>query len=163
MFDKSMDKQIEDWLKELGLVASRPPQAKEFFHVVATPPQGGPTISVVRVNDSSKFYIIAMGIGIHPSHVSALMTLNREERIKFIIDLQLEALRYGVDFVALPPNQEIPNVIQVSKPIFIDGLTANEFINTLLDVRNAGVSIMLKFTQRFGPYDPQQQTSLKYT
>lgn len=163
MFDRSADKQIEEWLKELGLTISRPPQAKEFFHIVISPPQGGPSLSIVRINENSKFYIIVMGIAIHPTHVSALMSLKREERVKFIIDLQLEALKYGVDFVAMPPNQEAPNIIQVSRPLFMDNLTANEFINALLSVRNAGVSIMLKFTQKFGPYEPQQQASLKYT
>ncbi|MEM4942963.1 MAG: DUF2299 domain-containing protein [Saccharolobus sp.] len=163
MFDKSTDKQIEEWIKELGLVLNRPPQAKEFFHILVTPPQGGPAIEIIRVSENSKFYIIVMGIGIHPIHISSLMSLNREERVKFIIDLQLEALRYGVDFIALPPNQEVPNVIQISKPLFMENLTANEFINALLNVRNAGVSLMLKFNQKFGPYEPQQQTSLKYT
>ncbi len=163
MFDKSADKQVEEWIKELGLSVNRPPQAKEYFHVLVAPPQGGPALSVIRINENSKFYVIAMGIAIHPTHISSLMSMKKEDRIKFLIDLQLEALRYGVDFVAIPPNQEVPNAIQISRPLFVENLTANEFINTLLNVRNAGVSIMLKFAQKFGPYESQQSTSLRYT
>ncbi|BCU71435.1 hypothetical protein KN1_27320 [Stygiolobus caldivivus] len=144
------DKELETIIKELGLSITIPPQAKEAFHIVTAPPQGFPSIDIIRPNDSSKFYLISMGILIHPNHKSAINELKKDEKRKFFQELTEDLLKMGVDFAFLPPGSETPDVIQVLRLVFMESLTPNEFLNTYYLVRNAGMLVIAKINNKFG-------------
>ncbi|WP_373468797.1 DUF2299 domain-containing protein [Acidianus infernus] len=145
-----MDNEIKKWIQELGLMINVPPQAKEPFHVVMYPPQGGgPTLEVVRPPNQN-LYIVIMGVGIHEIHQNALKEMKEDERRKFLNELKYDLLKMGVDIIFMPVGQEIPSAIQVSRVLLPDNLTANEFVNAVYIVRNAGLYIIFKFSDTFG-------------
>lgn len=144
-----MDDQIKKWIQELGLMIATPPQANEPFHVIMYPPQGGPTLEVVRPPNQN-LYVVIMGVGLHEIHQNALKEMKEEERRKFLNELKYDLLKMGVDIVFLPIGQEIPTAIQVSRVLLPDNLTANEFLNAVYIVRNAGLYIIFKFSDTFG-------------
>lgn len=157
-----MDDKIKEWVKELGLVITIPPQAKEPFHIVVTPPQGmGPALEIVRPPNQN-LYLIVMGIGIHQIHQEALRKMNADERKKFLTELKYDLLKMGVDFAFLPIDSEIPQAIQISRMLLPDNLTANEFINGVYLVRNAGLYVIFKFADTFGSVQGKPQ-ALRYT
>jgi hypothetical protein len=156
------DKELEALIKELGLSITIPPQAKEAYHIVTTPPQGFPSIDIIRPNDSSKFYLISMGILIHPNHKAAINEMKKEDKKKFFQELSEDLLKMGVDFAFLPPGTETPEVIQVLRLVFMDSLTPNEFLNAYYTVRNAGMLVIAKINYKFGNVQGESKGSLRY-
>jgi len=156
-----LDNEIKNWIQSLGLSIFTPPQAKEFFHISVTPPQGGPVVDIVRPLENSNFYIIAMGVGVHPTHQNALKELKDSDRKKFINEIKYDILKMGLDVIFLPMGQEVPQIIQITRVVIAENLTANEFMNSFYFVRNAGMLVIFKFTDTFGNIQ-QGQTSTKY-
>lgn len=156
------DKELEALIKELGLSITIPPQAKEAYHIVTTPPQGFPSIDIIRPNDSSKFYLISMGILIHPNHKAAINEMKKEDKKKFFQELTEDLLKMGVDFAFLPPGSETPEVIQVLRLVFMDSLTPNEFLNAYYTVRNAGMLVIAKINYKFGNVQGESKGPLRY-
>jgi hypothetical protein len=156
------DKELEALIKELGLSITIPPQAKEAYHIVTAPPQGFPSIDIIRPNDSSKFYLISMGILIHPNHKAAINEMKKEDKKKFFQELSEDLLKMGVDFAFLPPGTETPEVIQVLRIVFMDSLTPNEFLNAYYTVRNAGMLVIAKINYKFGNVQGESKGSLRY-
>ncbi|MFP3232186.1 MAG: DUF2299 domain-containing protein [Sulfolobaceae archaeon] len=156
------DKELEALIKELGLSITIPPQAKEAYHIVTAPPQGFPPIDIIRPNDSSKFYLISMGILIHPNHKAAINEMKKEDKKKFFQELTEDLLKMGVDFAFLPPGTETPEVIQVLRLVFMDSLTPNEFLNVYYTVRNAGMLVIAKINYKFGNVQGESKGSLRY-
>lgn len=156
------DKELEALIKELGLSITIPPQAKEAYHIVTTPPQGFPSIDIIRPNDSSKFYLISMGILIHPNHKAAINEMKKEDKKKLFQELTEDLLKMGVDFAFLPPGTETPEVIQVLRLVFMDSLTPNEFLNAYYTVRNAGMLVIAKINYKFGNIQGESKGSLRY-
>ncbi|MFP3346292.1 MAG: DUF2299 domain-containing protein [Sulfolobaceae archaeon] len=156
------DKELEALIKELGLSITIPPQAKEAYHIVTAPPQGFPSIDIIRPNDSSKFYLISMGILIHPNHKVAINQMKKEDKKKFFQELSEDLLKMGVDFAFLPPGAETPEVIQVLRLVFMDSLTPNEFLNVYYTVRNAGMLVIAKINYKFGNVQGESKGSLRY-
>ncbi|QGR19518.1 DUF2299 domain-containing protein [Stygiolobus azoricus] len=156
------DKELEALIKELGLSITIPPQAKEAYHIVTAPPQGFPSIDIIRPNDSSKFYLISMGILIHPNHKAAINEMKKEDKKKFFQELTEDLLKMGVDFAFLPPGTETPEVIQVLRLVFMDSLTPNEFLNVYYTVRNAGMLVIAKINYKFGNVQGESKGSLRY-
>jgi len=156
------DKELEALIKELGLSITIPPQAKEAYHIVTAPPQGFPSIDIIRPNDSSKFYLISMGILIHPNHKAAINEMKKEDKKKFFQELTEDLLKMGVDFAFLPPGSETPEVIQVLRLVFMDSLTPNEFLNAYYTVRNAGMLVIAKINYKFGNVLGESKGSLRY-
>ncbi|MEJ2771194.1 MULTISPECIES: DUF2299 domain-containing protein [unclassified Stygiolobus] len=156
------DKELEALIKELGLSITIPPQAKEAYHIVTAPPQGFPSIDIIRPNGSSKFYLISMGILIHPNHKAAINEMKKEDKKKFFQELTEDLLKMGVDFAFLPPGTETPEVIQVLRLVFMDSLTPNEFLNAYYTVRNAGMLVIAKINYKFGNVQGESKGSLRY-
>lgn len=157
-----MDDKIKQWIKELGLNITTPPQAKEPFHIIITPPQGiGPALEIVRP-PTQNIYLILMGIGIHQIHQDALRRMNVEDRKRFLNDLKYDLLKMGVDFAFLPIDSEIPQAIQISRTLLPENLTANEFLNGIYLVRNAGLYVIFKFADTFGSIQGKLET-IRYT
>ncbi|MEZ0248002.1 MAG: DUF2299 domain-containing protein [Thermoproteus sp.] len=143
-----LDKEVERWLRSLGLNLVVPPNAPEPFHISVAPPTGLPVVEVVRPKDAN-LYVIAMGIAVHPDHKSALASMKEEERRKFLLDLKRAVLQMGVDFAFLPPDAEVPEAIHISKPVLIDGLDAHTFVEEYYRVRNAGLMVIMSFSETF--------------
>ncbi|BBG25454.1 DUF2299 family protein [Sulfuracidifex tepidarius] len=143
------DDKVRLLFEALNMKTFRPTQAQEFFHLSVSPPQGGPVVDVIRLKESSNFYIIAMGIQIAEDHLQKLSSMKPEERGEFLLNIQKEALLNGVDIATLPLGQQVPQVIQLTKAIF-DVADENDFLETFVKVRNIGIFIMLSFTTKLG-------------
>ncbi|MBB5254687.1 DUF2299 domain-containing protein [Sulfurisphaera ohwakuensis] len=153
------DEEIEKIMKDLGLMIRKPPEAKEYFHIATSPPQGFPVVDIIRINKDSPFYLVTMGILIHPNHKSAIGNMKEEERREFLGSLVEDLLKMSVDIAILPPNSEVPEIIQVSKIVYSEGLTANEFLDAYYTVRNAGIYVINRINRKFGNTASRRGTS----
>lgn len=153
------DEEIEKIMKDLGLMIRKPPEAKEYFHITTSPPQGFPSVDIIRISEKSPFYLITMGILIHPSHKSAIGGLDGKERQEFLGGLIEDVLKMDVDIAILPPNSEIPEVIQVSRVVYGEDLTPNQLLEYYTKVRNAGMIVITRINRRFGMSAQKKGTS----
>jgi len=96
-------KEIKEASLELGLKISKLPQAQEKFHVLTTSPQNFPILEIIRPQDSSRFYLIVMEIGIAQEHKKGLGSMKTDDRINFLAEITEEVLKMGLDVVILPP------------------------------------------------------------
>ncbi|AWR96429.1 DUF2299 domain-containing protein [Acidianus sulfidivorans JP7] len=160
--DDKLDNKITEWIRQLGLNITNPPQAKEPFHILVMPPQNaGPTLEIVRPPNQN-IYLIVMGIGIHQLHQNGLRNMKKEDRTKFLAELNYDLLKMGVDFALMPLGSEIPQAIQISRTLLIEDLRPNDFINAIYAVRNAGLYVILKFSNTFGVAQSKSEP-LRYT
>ncbi len=148
------DDEVRLLFEALNMKTFRPPQAQEFFHLSVSPPQGGPVVDVIRLKDSSRFYIVAMGIQIAQEHFQKLSSMKSEERGEFLLGIQKDVLLSGVEIMMSPIGQQVPQIIQLSKAIF-DSATNNEFLEGFVKVRNAGIFVMLSFSTKLGQVQSQ--------
>ncbi|EHP68036.1 MAG: DUF2299 domain-containing protein [Metallosphaera yellowstonensis] len=148
--DFPMEEKVREIFTNLKMSVSVPPQAREFFHITVTPPQGGPILDVIRPTNQTPFYILGMGIGIHQYHQDSLRRMDTASRKEFVDSIKYYLLEMGVDVAFLPPNQDIPQLIHVSKLVFMDGLTPNVLLDVYYTVRNAGTYVIMRFVDEFG-------------
>ncbi|TRM79213.1 hypothetical protein DJ524_09930, partial [Sulfolobus sp. D5] len=79
-----------------------------------------------RPNANSKYYIVTMLIELDISRVTS-------EKIKRVL---IELAKMNVEAFMNPPDK--PNLIQIAKLLYSEGLTKNEVINAVTLVKNAG-------------------------
>ncbi|AEB94976.1 MAG: DUF2299 domain-containing protein [Metallosphaera sp.] len=148
--EKVLDDKLRGWLGDLGLKVWTPAGAKEHLHLSSTPQQGGPVIDVIRPTNLTPFYIVGMGIGIHQSHQDSLRKMSTSERKSFINEIKYFLLEMELDVAFFPLNQEIPQVINVSKIVMMNGLKANKFLEAYYAVKNGGAYVLMRFAESFG-------------
>jgi len=152
---------VVHWLQESGLSVSFTQNVPDYFNITVSPPPQipGPVLNVARPKADSPFYVIGMGVTIHPEHSSKLASAAKPEREGFLYTLKYEYLRMQVEFVFVPPQAEIPQHIQLLKPLFIDGLTQNALYETYIRVRNAGLYTIWSMMEKFGAVDQRRGLS----
>ncbi|AOL17780.1 hypothetical protein BFU36_08960 [Sulfolobus sp. A20] len=122
-----MDSDIVDLFKELGMKVEKGKGEGLYFHVTVSPPVGNaPAVSIIRPNANSKYYIVTMLIELDISRVTS-------EKIKRVL---IELAKMNVEAFMNPPDK--PNLIQIAKLLYSEGLTKNEVINAVTLVKNAG-------------------------
>ncbi|MGC9105029.1 MAG: DUF2299 domain-containing protein [Thermoprotei archaeon] len=144
-----VDSMIVDLMKKLGMNVVFPPGAPEAFRISTSPPMGGPVVEIIRPTKEADFYIIAMGIAVAKEHQDAIRSLPAEKRREFLLELKMEILRYEVDMAFLPPDQEVPQTVQVSRVVFAEGLDPNKLMDYYYKVRNAGLSLIIALVDTF--------------
>ncbi|MEM0120202.1 MAG: DUF2299 domain-containing protein [Thermoprotei archaeon] len=157
-----LSQKVTQWLQEAGLAVSKTQNVQDYFNITVSPPppMQGPVLTVSRPKAESSFFAVGMGITIHPTHLSKLNTEPRNERLNFLNSLKYTYLTMNIDFVFIPPQNEVPQHIQLVKLVFIDGLTQNELFNTYTLVRNAGILTIMRFVEKFGNVDQNQPTGI---
>jgi len=148
-----LTQRVSQWLQEAGLSVSNTPNVQDYYNVTVAPapPATGPILTVAKPKQDSPFLAVGMGVSIHPVHHAKLNSASKQERTSFLSDLKYEYLRMNVDFMFIPPQNEIPQHIQIVKLIFTDGLNQNSLFNTYTLVRNAGLMTIWRFVEKFGP------------
>jgi len=135
--------------KALGLNVTEA-KSSEYLHLTVSPPQGGPTLDVVKPERDSKFYVLGMAISVHQFHQQQLRSLKEEDRRRFLSKLRYALLKMGVDMAFTPPNEEVPQVIFVSRVVYEEESTPNDLLHAMYKVRNAGTIAIFMFADRFG-------------
>ncbi|AWS00272.1 DUF2299 domain-containing protein [Metallosphaera hakonensis] len=145
-----MENKIKEWLTNLGMKVWTPDGAKEYFHVSVAPPQGAPVVDVIKPTNMTNFYIVGMGIAVHQSHQDMLRKMSTSSRKAFIDEIKYFLIEMELDVAFLPAGQEIPQLINVSKVVYQDGLKANRFLDVYYTVRNGGTYVIMRFLDSFG-------------
>lgn len=140
--------------KSLGLNVREVPQAKEFLHLAISPQQGGPQLELVKPEKDSKVYVLGMAVGIHQYHQSQLKSLPPNERKEFLTSMRYRLLRMKIDVGFTPPDDEVPQLVFVSRVMLDEDLTENDVMNVMYKVRNAGTLVIFMFADRFGVPQP---------
>jgi hypothetical protein len=162
LMSDQLSQKVAQWLQEAGLAVSKTQNVQDYFNITVSPPPPaqGPVLTVARPKSESSFFAVGMGISIHPDHLRKLNAEPRNDRLSFLNSLKYTYLTMNVDFVFIPPQNEVPQHIQLVKLIFVDGLTQNELFNTYTLVRNAGILTIMKFVDRFGNVDQNQPSGI---
>jgi len=131
------DAEVVNWFVELGMNVEKVTSGNYYFHITIGPPVGeGLKVSVLRKTPSSKYYVIAVNLDLPEDKL--------RERPGLLTELKLDLLRMNVEFVFMPPDQEVPRTVQIAKLAFLDGLTSNEMLNLVTLVKNAAYLVLTR-------------------
>jgi hypothetical protein len=131
------DAEVVNWFVELGMKVEKVTSGNYYFHITIGPPVGeGLKVSVLRKTPSSKYYVIAVNLDLPEDKLM--------ERPGLLTELKLDLLRMNVEFVFMPPDQEVPRTVQIAKLAFLDGLTGNEMLNLVTLVKNAAYLVLTR-------------------
>ncbi len=59
-------------------------------------------------------------------------------------ELKSDLLRMNVEFVFMPPDQEVSRTVQIVELAFLDGLNSNEMLNLVTLVKNAAYLVLTR-------------------
>jgi len=106
------DAEVVNWFVELGMKVEKVTSGNYYFHITIGPPVGeGLKVSVLRKTPSSKYYVIAVNLDLPEDKL--------KERPGLLTELKLDLLRMNVEFVFMPPDQEVPRTVQIAKLAFL--------------------------------------------
>ncbi|QKQ99097.1 DUF2299 domain-containing protein [Metallosphaera tengchongensis] len=142
--------EIMNIFRSLGLNVKEISQPNEFMHFAISPQQGGPQMELIKPKSDSKIYIMGMAVGVHQYHASRLREMDKPDRADFLNEMKYRLLKMKVDVAFTPPNDEIPQVIFVSRVLYDDNLDPNTVLRVMYKVRNAGTLVIFMFADRFG-------------
>lgn len=97
----------------------------------------------MKPEKDSKVYVLGMAVGIHQYHQSQLKSLPPNERKEFLTSMRYRLLRMKVDVGFTPPDDEVPQLVFVSRVMLDEDLTENDVMNVMYKVRNAGTLVIL--------------------
>ncbi len=155
---EQLDNQVSDFLRELGIAVMRTQGATEHYNVTTYHGASGPFINVVRPKAESNFYVIAMNVALHRSHQDKMRTMSSQERERSLNQIKYMLLSMNVDFAFLPQGSDVPTNVQLEKILYAgpDCFLQNFFESYTL-VRNAGLLVITKLMEEFGPVEPEAQ------
>lgn len=142
---------IQKWLLEEGYKIQVAPNKNALFQFVATDTEGLKT-SVIQPTLKLDQIVIVSGINMDETQQAQLQTLENKERLNFLWDLRFGLLNIGVGFsgVAMPLKR-----IELSYPIFYDGLSKKSFMQKCFDMKRALLFVMWMFDRKFGETKPK--------
>jgi Uncharacterized conserved protein len=101
-----------------------------YFHIVISPPVGeGVKVSVIRTNPNSTYYIVTTVVDFDSAKLKKDQSLLK--------NIKKDLMRMNVEFFLIPPDAETPKSVQISKIVFMEGLTKNEMLNVVELVKNS--------------------------
>ena len=157
---EDFDSQIVSFLGELGISTTKTQGASEYFNVTTYHAPAGPFLNVVRPKKESQFYVIAMNIAIHESHQDKIRAMDKYQREEYLNQIKYALLSLNVDFAFLPQGSELPTNLQLEKIMYAGGdCFMLDFFENYTLVRNAGLYVITKFMEKFGPVGAEHHPS----
>jgi hypothetical protein len=148
---------IQKWLLEDGYKIESQPNQNTLFRFVITDISGIKTI-VAQPTLSLDQIVIGAGINFDDTQQNLLQTLENKERLDFLWDLRFGLLNLNVGFlgVSLPLKG-----IEISKPIYYDGLTKDALLQKISEVKRAVIFVMWTFDRKFGEAKPKSDLMVR--
>lgn len=137
---------IQDWLLEEGFKIRTLPTKETFFNLVVED-SSGLKFQVVQPLTKKDQIVIITNATIPKDRQQKLDNIENRERNRFLWNLRFGLLNMGIAFqnISLPLKK-----IQVSTPIYYDGLTKTAFMNAVFNIKRAMVFIFWTFDREFG-------------
>jgi len=119
----TLDQEITEWVKELGMKAEKL-EGNNFFQIKVTPPLGGPSVAILRPKMEDTYYIFTI-----------VVDIDVETQLKVLRQIMLDLMRMNVEFFLTPQGK--PDKLHLARLVFADGLTKNQMLENLTLVKNA--------------------------
>jgi hypothetical protein len=138
------EKRIRQWVAEtsLPIVDSKLPAANWSFGFKLP---NGLQLSVVQPTGRPDVIVVGAGLNLDPQSRSRLSRRAAE----FGFALKRDLLLAGIGFQFQPPEEVLPENIQLTSEIYEDGLSKDRFFHSVFVVGNAAVLTILR-AQEFG-------------
>lgn len=157
MEGEDLDRVVLNGFQEIGLTVGPAPGASEYFNVVVSQGNQAPFVNVVRPRKESPFYLVGMGIQVHPAHVEKLRSMDRAQRESLLSEIRYALLMMNLDYIMLPVGSEVPEVLRVQKLFYVNPRlegTSYQFFGQLFNdytlVRNGGLYAVSKLLEKLG-------------
>jgi len=147
---------IQKWLLEEGYKIQSKPNKDALFQMIATGADGI-KISVLQPVLKLDQIVIVTGVGLDETRQTALQAMENKERLDFLWELRFGLLNIGVSFggISIPLKG-----IEMSYPIFYDGLSKDAFMHKFFDIKRAVIFVLWTFDRKFG--EPKPKSDLMY-
>lgn len=123
MRNLTLDQEITEWVKELGMKVEKL-EGNNFFQIKVTPPLGGPSVAILRPKMEDTYYIFTI-----------VVDIDVETQLKVLRQIMLDLMRMNVEFFLTPQGK--PDKLHLARLVFADELTKNQMLENLTLVKNA--------------------------
>jgi len=147
---QTLETQINNWLLEEGLTISKQEDPKsDFRFLIPNAYNLGFPISIIKVKNKP---IIAVGMGskIPPEIKEGLKKLKPDDFARFLMDLQKELLKFGVEH-AIRPSKKDPDLIEISDSLYVEEMTRTSFMEKIKKVKHASLFFIWSLTSKISP------------
>jgi hypothetical protein len=147
---KEMEQKIRNWLLEEGFKITLLSDEHACFNIVAEDTDGR-KVNVAQPIKKKDKITIATGAILSKELQQKVITLEAEERNRLLWTLRLGLLNRGVGFSGI----EVPlESVEVSTIIYYDGLTKDNFMQRLFEVRKSLLFIFWMVERMLGEPEP---------
>lgn len=148
---------IQKWLLEDGYQIELQPDKNSLFRFIATDMIGIKTL-IFQPNLMTDQILVAAGINFDDNQQNLFQTLENKDRVDFLWDLRFGLLNLDVGFngITVPLKG-----IEISKPIYYDGLTKDALLQKLTTVKRGVLFTMWTFDRKFGEAKPKSDLMVR--
>ena len=151
-----LEEKIRTWLMdEDSLLEKKFDENADFHYIIEFPKEN--IMDVVKPNGKDAI-VIACATQVSPEHLTLMNSSTSEARRDFLFDLQFGLNSYLVDF-DLNVNKDVLQHFVVTKTIYEDGLSKNEFMKTLNRVFKSKLFCIFLINKQFTNVNPNIKPS----
>ena len=152
----SLEEDIQNWLLEEGMLREKKDDESADFHFIIEFPKDN-ILDVVQPKGKDCI-VIGCATQVAPQHLELMSSASDKTKREFILNTQIDINKFLVDF-ELSINQDLLQQYIITETIFIDGLSKNEFINSIKRVFKAKIHCVWLIEKTFGSISPQSSPS----
>lgn len=128
---EEIEKRIKNWLQTEGIFRERFPDDKARFHLIAElPPGSGRKVHIIQPSHKKDLILVVSTMVIDDVRRDRLRRMKRKEKNDFLWNLRFGLLFRKNSFQMMPGAENIQR-IQVTHPIYYDGLTKNALMEAM--------------------------------
>lgn len=139
---------ISAWLKEEGSTVELKKETKRQFHIVFTDISGR-AYNVYQPPKKRDKVVISGKLILSQRHRKGLQSLPHRLRAIWLMELRQALLYGGLNFGFFPSFASIDTII-IRKPLWYDGITKNEFMQSVRQVNDGVMLTLLRLRRRLG-------------
>ena len=154
---EEVEKRIREWLEAEGIFREKFPDRNAQFHLIAElPPGSGRKVHIVQPPRKGDLIIIVSTMVVDDSRRERLRQMKRRKKNDFMWSLRF-GLLFREDSSEMMPNAANVERIQVTRPIYYDGLTKNALMEAMQENWKCHLFIDWMFQRRFEEALPTEE------
>lgn len=161
MSDSNLLEKINNWLLDEGLTVSKRDDETSDFHLVVQNIFGlGFNMDIVKIKNKP-FIVVGMGTKLPLDITQGLSKLKTDDKRRFLVGLQKELLKFGVEH-KLKPTLDNLELVEIHDIIYVEETTRPRFMNLLKRVKHASLFFRWSMIQKFTPSESSSKSPSVY-
>ncbi len=150
MVKQDIKQKVLKWCKEENIFREERTDPNTKFNIMINFPANIQHImNIIQPEEREDQIVILCGTNVSQAHLEKMKSADKKELDEFLWDLRFALVNRPTDFELRYSNNAL-DIIMITTPIHLDGLTKDKFMATLRDVYKSKLLAVWKIQQKFG-------------